>query len=79
MYKFTNGIVVFDVETRDKYINAGMVLVKENEDVERTTRDISEEVKPVKSEGFGGLQEGTKQPSVENGRWVRGNKPKIRK
>lgn len=29
MYKFTNGIVVFDKETRDKYINAGMTLVEE--------------------------------------------------
>ena len=29
MYKFTNGIVVFDAETRDKYIEAGMVLEKE--------------------------------------------------
>ena len=26
MYKFTNGIVVFDRETRDAYIEAGMVL-----------------------------------------------------
>ena len=29
MYKFTNGVVVYDKETRDKYINAGMTLVKE--------------------------------------------------
>ena len=26
MYKFTNGIVVFDRETRDAYIKAGMKL-----------------------------------------------------
>lgn len=30
MYKFTNGIVVFDEETRDAYIKAGMHLVEEN-------------------------------------------------
>lgn len=29
MYKFTNGVVVYDEETRDKYINAGMILVQE--------------------------------------------------
>ena len=37
MYKFTNGIVVFDKETRDAYIKAGMVLVKE-EKVEDTKK-----------------------------------------
>ena len=29
MYKFTNGIVVFDGETKDAYIKAGMHLVEE--------------------------------------------------
>lgn len=29
MYKFTNGVVVYDEITRDKYIKAGMILVKE--------------------------------------------------
>jgi hypothetical protein len=29
MYKFTNGIVVFDEKTRDAYIKAGMHLVEE--------------------------------------------------
>lgn len=29
MYKFTNGIVVFDEKTRDDFINAGYKLVKE--------------------------------------------------
>lgn len=28
MYKFTNGIVVFDEKTRDSYIKAGYKLVK---------------------------------------------------
>lgn len=31
MYKFTNGIVVFDKETRDNYIKAGMKLIEEEE------------------------------------------------
>lgn len=29
MYKFTNGVVVYDKETRDAYIKAGMSLVEE--------------------------------------------------
>lgn len=29
MYKFTNGIVVFDEKTRDDFIKAGYKLVKE--------------------------------------------------
>lgn len=31
MYKFTNGIVVFDEKTRDSYIKAGYKLVKDND------------------------------------------------
>ena len=29
MYKFTNGVVVYDEATRDKYISSGMTLVQE--------------------------------------------------
>ena len=29
MYKFTNGIVIFDEKTRDDFINAGYKLVKD--------------------------------------------------
>ena len=29
MYKFTNGIVVFDEKTRDEFIKAGYRLIKE--------------------------------------------------
>lgn len=29
MYKFTNGLVVFDEETKDQYLKAGMKLIKE--------------------------------------------------
>lgn len=32
MYKFTNGIVVFDRKTKDEYLNAGYKLLKEKKD-----------------------------------------------
>lgn len=37
MYKFTNGIVVFDEKTRDDYIKAGYQLVKKTK---KKTKDI---------------------------------------
>lgn len=40
MYKFTNGIVVFDKETRDAYIRAGMVLVKEDKVEDKKEVDV---------------------------------------
>lgn len=55
MYKFTNGIVVYDEGTRDNYIKAGMTLIKENEDSEskNATEGTSEEIKFARPEGFG--------------------------
>ena len=38
MYKFTNGIVVFDKKTRDEYVRAGMLLV-ENKNVIKENKD----------------------------------------
>ena len=35
MYKFTNGIVVFDKETRDEFLRAGYRLVEEIKPVEK--------------------------------------------
>ena len=32
MYKFTNGIVVFDEETKDTYIKAGFKLIEEKKE-----------------------------------------------
>lgn len=32
MYKFTNGIVVFDKKTKDEYVKSGMILVQTKED-----------------------------------------------
>lgn len=39
MYKFTNGIVVFDEKTRDSYLNAGYKLVKEEKAKEVNLED----------------------------------------
>ena len=53
MYKFTNGIVVFDKKTRDAYIKAGMRLVKEEKPKEVTNENSSNngtfEEKPKRS------------------------------
>lgn len=53
MYKFTNGIVVFDKKTRDAYIKAGMRLVKEEKPKEVTDENNSNngtiEEKPKRS------------------------------
>lgn len=40
MYKFTNGIVVFDKETRDAYIKAGMTLIKEEKVEEKKETNV---------------------------------------
>ena len=53
MYKFTNGIVVFDEKTRDAYIKAGMRLVKKEKPKEVTNENSSNdgtiEEKPKRS------------------------------
>ena len=52
MYKFTNGIVVFDEKTRDDFIKAGYRLVKEEKikevklEDENTSNDGTIEEKP---------------------------------
>ncbi len=43
MYKFTNGVVVYDEETRDRYIKAGMTLVKESKPEKKEEPEIGEE------------------------------------
>ena len=47
MYKFTNGVVVYDEATRDKYIKAGMTLINEpkKEVKEVGEKEIQEEIK----------------------------------
>jgi hypothetical protein len=39
MYKFTNGIVVFDEKTRDEFIKAGYRLVEEEKIEEDKSKD----------------------------------------
>lgn len=52
MYKFTNGIVVFDEKTRDDFIKAGYKLVEEEKikevklEDENTSNDGTIEEKP---------------------------------
>lgn len=46
MYKFTNGIVVFDEETRDNYIKAGMKLIEE--EVKEENGEVQD--KPIEEE-----------------------------
>ena len=52
MYKFTNGIVVFDEKTRDSYLKAGYKLVKDKKskevklEDENTSNDGTIEEKP---------------------------------
>lgn len=55
MYKFTNGIVVFDEKTRDDFIKAGYKLVEEEKikevklEDENTSNDGTIEEKPRES------------------------------
>lgn len=42
MYKFTNGIIVFDEKTRDRYIEAGYRLVEEKQIEENLSKDSLE-------------------------------------
>lgn len=39
MYKFTNGIVVFDEETKDKYINSGYRLIQDKKQLKKVKKD----------------------------------------
>lgn len=55
MYKFTNGIVVFDEKTKDSYIKAGYKLVKDKKtkevklEDENTSNNGTIEEKPRRS------------------------------
>lgn len=54
MYKFTNGVVVYDKETRDKYIKSGMILVEKKpkkepekkEEIKVVQENLQSEPKP---------------------------------
>lgn len=47
MYKFTNGIVVFDKKTADSYIKAGYKLVEEKKKIEKEEKEKIEIEKEV--------------------------------
>lgn len=49
MYKFTNGVVVYDEKTRDNYIKAGMILVKEEKPKVKEEKQVGEENNGSKS------------------------------
>ena len=61
MYKFTNGIVVFDEKTRDAYIKAGMVLA------EKIAKVLSEGNSSEKPKGLMSEFEVTNENSSNNG------------
>lgn len=43
MYKFTNGIVVFDEKTRDEYIKAGFKLVESQVTIDEAIEEVDNE------------------------------------
>lgn len=42
MYKFTNGIVVFDKKTKDNFIKAGYKLVEETKKEEKPKEEVQD-------------------------------------
>ena len=42
MYKFTNGIVVFDKKTKDNFIKAGYKLVEETKKEEKPKEELQD-------------------------------------
>jgi hypothetical protein len=72
MYKFTNGIVVFDEETKDKYINAGMTLVKEE-------KKVVEEDRPNRLQERGSVEERTATLGGDASGRLEKNNSKVRK
>ena len=63
MYKFTNGIVVFDKKTRDAYIKAGMRL--ENDEI-TIVNDKQELVLPKNDEDIKDFSEQLTEVIYEN-------------
>ena len=45
MYKFTNGIIVYDEETKNAYIKAGMHLVEEKKVERKKETDVFVDIK----------------------------------
>lgn len=60
MYVFTNGKVVFDKETRDKYIKAGMILERTIENKPEKEEKV-EEVKVEDNNNNGAIERKSKK------------------
>lgn len=45
MYKFTNGLIVYDEKTKDEYVKTGMKLVKKSDDLIESETDNITDVK----------------------------------
>lgn len=65
MYKFTNGIIVYDEETKNAYIKAGMHLVEEKKVEDKKETNVLDDIKG--NEEIGSSTEET-QPSDRKGR-----------
>ena len=51
MYKFTNGVVVFTIEDRDRFIKAGYTLVEEeNHEEKNNDEPIAKELETSETE-----------------------------
>ena len=62
MYKFTNGVVVYDEVTRDKYIKAGMTLVQEEPEKKEEEKIVKDSIESrFKSHEFGKTRKRTER------------------
>ena len=69
MYKFTNGIVVYDEETKNKYIKAGMTLVEEPKPIKPVIKEEKNAEERLQSKvECDGFRRNNKQPSKFNKR-----------
>jgi hypothetical protein len=62
MYKFTNGVVVYDEVTRDKYVRAGMTLIEEKPEKKEEEKVGDKNLRSdVKSKEFGKTRKRTEK------------------
>ena len=67
MYKFTNGVVCYDEETKNKYLSAGMCLIQEPKIEKKEEKQVVESnlQNEIKRNEFGRVD---KRPSKFNKR-----------
>lgn len=68
MYKFTNGIVVYDEKTRDSYIKSGMKLISEVKDGKQPAKHSFKKAELTESKGPRGFEERVEQFGLEDSR-----------